>query len=210
MVAGALVLQDAQTGPQVYASEKHLAVGNTVAVGSKLYFMVSRVGPPDLACYDTAINQLTRPYVTQNFCLLSAKGHYLHFVEKKNGNYYMACWDAVADAIVWSVDCGNNGDALSAPAVTNDVVVYGLIDRVMAVDPATRQVLWTFAHPANQDNDLYGLAVADGNVYFTCANILYGISLSSGKGWQWAGTSPLSDPAVPNGVVFVGNQSGKL
>lgn len=212
LLGGALILQDVQTGQTNFTSPDYLGVSNAVAVGGKIYFIAARLGRgAQLMCHDMASTDPPSViYSTHIFGQLSAQGRYLYFVEQKGNSNYAACWDTSANAMVWSVDCQNSVDASSQPSVTSGAVIYGFIDRLVAIDPATQKILWTFDHPINSNNALYNLALGDGNVYCTCNNTLYGVDLTTGKGWQWSGTSALSDPAVYNGVVFVGDTAGKL
>lgn len=209
--AGKMILQDLQTGATTFQSPTYLAVGNARAIGSQLYFITSRLlqGSP-ITRYDPATQSLTTIYNTNNVGLLGSSGRFLYFIENKQGVDYMACWDTVAGRLLFSTNAGNSVDAGSPAVESGDVIVYGFIDRLMAVDP-TGKNLWTFHHPENDNNVLYSLAAADGNVYFTTGNTLYAVDLTSGKlAWQWTGNSPLGDPVTYNGVVLVGDVGGNF
>lgn len=208
---GKLVLQDVQTGASSFSSPAYLFVGNPAAVGSQIYVIIGRVLQGFfLQRYDPSTQTLTTVYTPNNLALLGTNGRYLYFVENKQNLNYLACFDPVTEQIVFSSYSDTMVSAGSPPVAADNVIVYGMIDRLIAVDP-TGQILWTFQHPQNDSNVLYTLAAADGNVFFTVGNTLYAVDLTDGTlAWEWTGASALGNPVAYGGVVFVGDAAGNF
>ena len=82
-------------------------------------------------------------------------------------------------------------------------------DRLYAVSVESGELLWTFP----TDDLIYSApAIAGDTVYFGSVDKnLYAVDLQSGQmRWQFRAEAGVSSPAVADGVVYVGTQSGVL
>jgi outer membrane protein assembly factor BamB len=120
------------------------------------------------------------------------------------------CLNEVDGTERWAVSI--NGNSTSTPAVHNGNVFIGSDDgNVYALDAMTGGTVWSYA----TGGPVWAApAVADGKVFVgSLDHIFYALDETDGSlVWSYnTGASRLeSSPAIANGVVYVGNENGKV
>lgn len=128
-------------------------------------------------------------------------------------DYAVYALDAHTGAIIWQhvIDHIAFGQAVS-----NGVVYVGSGSVLDALDAATGSLLWQYA-AAEDTADMYPPSVANGVVYFGVNSLqqsgtVYVLNAATGA-LLWSYPLPggsLSSPAVVNGKVYIGNNTGYL
>lgn len=114
-------------------------------------------------------------------------------------------------APVWKYGQRDDGEVIHAAAVTERAVVLGTHDkRVVALDPATGDEIWTF--PLRSRAESSPVVVGNLALAATIRGRFHAIDMKSGKSaWETdLGSRFTASPAVSDGRVVIGNEDGTL
>jgi len=102
----------------------------------------------------------------------------------------------------------------ASPALVGDLAYYGTFNNdVLAVDLASRKIIWSYQHPERQFPFYSSAAVAEGKIVLGGRDkIVHCLDAQSGKAlWTFAtGARVESSPAVAAGRVYIGSNDGRF
>lgn len=197
------------------------------------------VGSMDSSCYvlnaksgrlrlnfDTHSAIVTSPVVADGITYLINTGGYAFAIDYHARNWpfenrLKIFWEALylygvapkppgASGLVWTHRLGWGINTSSSAALVDGVLYFGAADDLLAMDAATREVLWSYR---TGDAVVTSPAVTDATVYFGSQDgRLYAVSRTTGdKLWDYlTGDKITSSPAVADGMIFVGSHDGRL
>ncbi|MFD0344560.1 PQQ-binding-like beta-propeller repeat protein [Streptomyces sp. NPDC127117] len=208
---------DAATGTKKWAFDTGGEVSSTPAVASGMVYVGSADG------YIHALDRITgaeawafdtgNPVTNRS---LAADGGTVYGCDESTGatGSKVYALDAATGTAKWAVEHW----AASSPTVAHGLVYFGdqELTRLYALDAATGATKWTL----KSDGTVYGMAVADGILYFTCGeshdgpyarvNSVSAVNAATGAfQWNTDQVGPLfTTPAVANRVVYVNGRRG--
>jgi outer membrane protein assembly factor BamB len=116
--------------------------------------------------------------------------------------------DQATHELVWRIPIP--AEVFSAPTAGGELLIWGALDGVVyAINAETGESAWTFE---TGDAIFTAAAIAGDQVYVGSVDKnLYALDVRTGaQKWQFRAESPVSSPAIKDGVIYVGTEAGTL